>query len=143
MSLLYKLRKIERTYADGRQDPANGKWYARTVYIGERNLDYIAERVSYSTTVTKADCYAVIKALIREIDDRLSSSYKVKLDGLGTFYTQISSNGAVEKEEFTAAKNIRRVMVRFQPSYTVDMATGELTGALLKNLKFQETVKTV
>ena len=112
MSLLYKLRKIERTYADGRQDPANGKWYARTVYIGE-------------------------------IDDRLSASYKVKLDGLGTFYTQISSNGAVEKEEFTAAKNIRRVMVRFQPSYTVDMATGERTGALLKNLKFQETVKTV
>ncbi len=33
MAICYKKYKLERTFKDGRQDPANGKWLAQTVYI--------------------------------------------------------------------------------------------------------------
>ena len=31
MAICYKKYKLERTFSDSRQDPANGKWFARTV----------------------------------------------------------------------------------------------------------------
>lgn len=138
MSLLYKLRKLERTFSDGRQDPANGKWFARTVYIGTTTLDEIATKVAYDCTITKADCKAVIEALIHEINNQLLNSYSVKLDGLGTFKVTIMSNGAVEANEFSASKNITGWRVKFMPAYTVD-TMGQRTVNLLANCKVRET----
>ena len=138
MSLLYKLRKLERTFSDGRQDPANGKWFARTVYIGTTTLDEIATNVAYDCTITKADCKAVIEALIHEINNQLLNSYSVKLDGLGTFKVTVMSNGAVEASEFSAAKNITGWRVKFMPAYTVD-AMGQRTTNLLAGCKIRET----
>lgn len=138
MSLLYKLRKLERTFSDGRQDPANGKWFARTVYIGTTTLDEIATNVAYDCTITKADCKAVIEALIHEINNQLLNSYSVKLDGLGTFKVTVMSTGAVEASEFSVAKNITGWRVKFMPAYTVDTA-GQRTVNLLANCKVRET----
>ena len=138
MSLLYKLRKLERTFSDGRQDPANGKWFARTVYIGTTTLDEIATNVAYDCTITKADSKAVIEALIHEINNQLLNSYSVKLDGLGTFKVTVMSNGAVEASEFSAAKNITGWRVKFMPAYTVDTA-GQRTVNLLAGCKVRET----
>lgn len=138
MSLLYKLRKLERTFHDGRQDPANGKWFARTVYIGTTTLDEIATNVAYDCTITKADCKAVIEALIHEINNQLLNSYSVKLDGLGTFKVTVMSTGAVEASEFSAAKNITGWRVKFMPAYTVD-TSGQRTTNLLANCRVRET----
>ena len=138
MSLLYKLRKLVRTFSDGRQDPANGKWFARTVYIGTTTLDEIAKNVAYDCTITKADCKAVIEALIHEINNQLLNSYSVKLDGLGTFKVAVMSNGAVEASEFSASKNITGWRVKFMPAYTVD-ASGQRNTNLLANCKVRET----
>ena len=70
------------------------------------HLDEIATKVAYDCTVTKADCKAVIEALIHEMNNQLLNSYSVKLDGLGTFKVTIKSRGAIEASEFSAAINI-------------------------------------
>ena len=138
MSLLYKLRKLERKFSDGRQDPANGKWFARTVWIGTTTLNEIATNVAYDCTITKADCKAVIEALIHEINNQLLNSYSVKLDGLGTFKVTVMSRGSVEASEFSASKNITGWRVKFMPAYTVD-ASGQRTTNLLANCNVRET----
>ena len=138
MSLLYKLRKLKRTFSDGRQDPANGKWFAQTVHIGTVSLDEIATNVAYDCTITKADSKAVIEALIHEMNNKLLNSYSVKLDGLGTFKVTIMSKGSVEASEFSASKNITGWRVKFMPAYTVD-AQGQRNTNLLANCKVRET----
>ena len=139
MSILFKLRKLERTFNDGRQDPANGKWFARTVYVGTKNINDLAERCAASTTVTKADTLAVIQALVVEMKRRMQDSYKVKLNGLGTFYISVSSTGAVEASEFSVANNIKNCKVNFAPDYTVDTATGQRNYNLMKNINLRQT----
>ena len=139
MSILFKLRKLERTFNDGRQDPANGKWFARTVYVGTKNINDLAERCAASTTVTKADTLAVIQALVVEMKRRMQDSYKVKLNGLGTFYISVSSTGAVEASEFSVANNIKNCKVNFAPDYTVDSATGQRNYNLMKNINLRQT----
>ena len=139
MSILFKLRKLERTFSDGRNDTANGKWFARTVYVGTKNINDLAERCAASTTVTKADTLAVIQALVVEMKRRMQDSYKVKLNGLGTFYISVSSRGAVEASEFSVAKNITNCKVNFAPDYTVDSATGQRNYNLMKNVNLRQT----
>jgi len=141
MSLLYKLSKLERTFTDGRKDPANGKWFAKAITLGMKEIDDIAEQCSYSTTVTKADCKAVLEALSTVIKDYLQSSYSVRIPGLGIFKIGIKSTGADEVTEFSVSSNIKASHVNFLPEYTVDSATGNRFCALLNGLKYQETPK--
>ena len=143
MALLFKLRKLERTFSDGRQDPANGKWFARTVYAGTKDINDLAARCAASTTVTKADTLAVIQALVVEMKRRMQDSYKVKLNGLGTFSISLSSMGSVEADEFTAAKNITNCRVNFAPDYTVDTATGQRNYNLMKDINLRPTPKNI
>jgi len=141
MSLLYKLFKIERTFKDGRTDTANKKWFARAISLGMKEIDNLAEDCSYATTVTKADCKAVLEALSKVIKNDLQNSYSVRIPGLGIFKIGISCNGADEATEFTVTSNIKSSHVNFLPEYTVDAATNQRTCALLTGLKYQETPK--
>lgn len=85
MPVLYKVKKIERKYSDGRVDPANNKWYANAVIVNTVSTDKIAERIEEKCSLTKSDVKGCIEALIYEIKTQLQNSYAVKLDGLGTF----------------------------------------------------------
>lgn len=143
MAILYKIHKISRKYSDGRVDPANNKWYPRAVAIGTKNLDQLAEEVAYATTGTKADCLAVITALVRVMNNALQDSYNVKLDGLGTFRVGLKGQGSPSLEQFTVAKNIVGYRVGFRPQYTVNSATGVRTNSLVNEPTFKKVVSLV
>ena len=139
MAILYKKYKLERTLSDGRKDPANGKWFARAVSLGTVDVEQLAKLVSYSTTATEADCRAVIESFISEINAALMDSYTVKIDGLGIFKAAIRSTGAVERDEFSVAKNIIGKKVLFMPTRSIDAATNQVTKHLVAKPQFKET----
>ncbi|MCM1078120.1 MAG: HU family DNA-binding protein [Bacteroidales bacterium] len=135
MSVLYKIKKIERKYSDGRVDPANNKWYASAVIINTVSTDKIAERIEEKCTLTKADVKGCIEALIHEIKDQLQNSYAVKLDGLGTFKLSLHSKGAESLEEFSVQKNIVGTKVLFLPTKQKDTASGKVIANLTYGVK--------
>lgn len=141
MALLFKLHQINREFKDGRQDNANGKWFARAIHIGEIKLKELAKEVAYSTTATEADCLAVITALVEVMKTKLAESYVVRLDGLGTFRAVLKSDGATDVKEFTVSDNIKGVNVNFQAERKQDPVTGAYTKPLLSGVRMAETPK--
>ena len=141
MPLLYTLNQINRSFKDGRKDPANGKWFARATHLGEISTNELAERVSYSTTVTKADTKAVIEALIKEMQTAMNESYIVVLDGIGRFKLGIKSKGALEAEDFSVTNNVVGVHVNFLPAYSIDPSTGRKLSDWTNRTKIRETPK--
>ena len=141
MALLFKLHQLNRTFKDGRQDNANGKWYARAIHIGEIKLKDLAKELAYSTTATEADCLAVITGLVEVMKTKLAESYVVRLDGLGTFRAVIKSDGATDLKEFTVSDNIKGVNVNFQAERKQDPVTGAYTKPLLNGVRMAETPK--
>lgn len=132
---------MSREFADGRQDPANGKWFAKAVHLGTVDERTLAKDIAYSCTCTEADVLAVIQALIVEINTFISDSFAVKVDGLGIFRGAISSTGAVEASEFSAAKNITGVRVNFMEARTRNRMTGKFRRAISEGCRFMETPK--
>ena len=103
------------------------------------HLDEIATKVAYDCTVIKADCKAVIEALIHEMNNQLLNSYSVKLDGSGL--SKLPSNqGGYRGIRVLSAINIYSWAVKILPAYGVD-AVGVRTASLLSNCKVAETPK--
>lgn len=141
MPLLFKLYQVNRTFSDGRQDNANGKWFARAIHIGEVGLKDLAKEVAYSTTATEADCLAVMNALVEVMKRKMAESQVVRLDGLGTFRAVIKSKGATDLNEFTIAENVSSVGVNFQAERKLDPTTRSYTKSLLNGVTVKETPK--
>ena len=139
MAVLFKLHKLVRTYKDNRQDPANNKWFARAIHVATADTDKLADQISYSTTVTPADCRAVLKALGKVLPDMLQNGFIVKLDNIGTFKLGISCEGAETVNDFSIASNIKGAHVNFYPEYTIDVATGKRIVKMTEGAKFSET----
>lgn len=141
MALMYKLYKMQRTFKDGRTDTANGKWYARAVKLGTYDTADLAEIIQRNCSMKHSDVQAVLTELVEVMTDKLQASYAVKINGLGTFKVGMSCRGANNPAEFSATKNVRGTHILFTPSYTVDLATGRRTQALLNGIKVAETPK--
>ena len=140
MAVLFKLHKIVRKFNDGREDPANNRWYARAFQIGTVTTNDLAEIIQRNCSMKKSDVQAVLTELVEVMQDKLQESYAVKLDGIGTFKIGISCVGADTVEEFSVAGNIKGSHINFTPAYTVDSATRVRSQALLKGCKYAETV---
>lgn len=141
MAVLYKLYQMNRSFKDGRKDPANGKWYARTSIVGTLETDDLAEIIQRNCSMKRSDVKAVLEELTEVLRDKLGESYAVKLNGFGTFKIGLKCKGALEAEDFSVVNNIVGAHVNFQPAYKVDTATGSRDSALLRGAKFQETAK--
>ena len=141
MSVLFKLYQINRTFKDGRQDNAHGKWYARAINVRTVETDDLAEIIQRNCSMKKSDVQAVLTELTEVMTQKLQDSYAVKLNGLGTFKIGIKCSGATDVQEFSVADNIHGGKINFMPAYTVDSATGQRTHALLAGMKLAETAK--
>lgn len=141
MPVLFKMYQMEREFKDGRQDNANGKWYARAVHVGEIDTAGIAEIIQRNCSMKKSDVQAVLSELVEVIHDKLAESYAVRLDGIGIFKIGLKVTGATDLKEFSVAENIKGLRVNFLPAYTVDSATGQRTTALTAGFKIAETAK--
>ena len=136
---------IKKYQANNPIDPRSAKWHGRLVYQDTLNTNDLCRHIAKHGTIFTSDVVkGVVEKFVNCFEELLLEGYKVKLDGLGTFYMSLTTHGADTAEEFTA-NNIKSVRVRFladqskQSEYTAKMMTQKATFRTLNDL--QETDK--
>ena len=104
-----------------------GKWYGRLVPQGTLQTDAICRHIARHGSIYTSDVVkGVVEKFVNCFEELLLQGYKLKLEGLGTFYVTISTSGAATPDDFTQ-NNIKAVRVKFladqskQSEYTAQM----------------------
>ena len=112
-----QIKKIEKTVTTGKQGEARQKvkkTYGKIIYRGTLSLGDMAEHImKHGTVYTEDVVIGVITKLKSCIQEMLSDGYKVKLDGIGTLYPVLTSEGVTDAKDFSAQENVTRVGVAF------------------------------
>ena len=94
-------------------------FHGQAIKTGELTLDKLAKRINNSTTVTQADCRAVLVSMKDHIIEALTEGQVVVLDDLGRF--QVSLQGkcypqeVMQAEEFSPSAMIKSHKIVFKP----------------------------
>ena len=99
--------------------PPEVKYFPCAVSNNEVDLDNLADIISYQSTLTKADCYAVIIALTEAIGESLSNGSIVRLDSLGTFRLTLQGKGNITPDDL-GKSNIIGAKVKYKPSKNIN-----------------------
>ena len=136
--LFYKKYKNKNSESN-----AYGKIYARLVPMGTMDTDDICRHIAEHGTIYTSDVVkGVVEKFINCFEELLLEGYKLKLDGLGTFYLAGRTEGQDTEDEFTAAA-FKKVMVRFladqskKSEYTTRLMTSKASLANIKTLTEQ------
>lgn len=99
------------------QKKINNLWYPQSVTVGKPvSTREIADELSFVSTVTRGDTYAVMENLGQVLSKYMSNGRTVKIDGVGTFYyTATAAKRGVKTAEEVTATLINGVRVRFLP----------------------------
>ena len=91
------------------------KWYGSAVHTETIKFKQLAREVAAeSTTASEGDTYAVMIGMVDKVRYHLGKSHKVVIEGLGTFFVNISSDGAESEDKFNQSL-IRGNKIIFQP----------------------------
>ena len=102
---------------------AYGKWYGRVKYLESLNTRKLANHISEHGSIYTPDVvYGVLEKFRSCLIEMLLNSKKVKIEGLGTFYTTLEckKGGAVSKDKFNINSNIEGLHIRFLPEQEQD-----------------------
>ena len=102
---------------------AYGKWYARVKYLESLNTRKLSNHISEHGSIYTPDVvYGVMEKFRSCLLEMLLNSKKVKIEGLGTFYTTIEcqKGGAVSKDKFNVNKDVKGLHIRFLPEQTTE-----------------------
>lgn len=106
--------------------PPVTKYYPCAVNTGEVDLNRLASIVASQSTVSRADCYAVIVALTQAIGDSLSEGHIVKIEDLGTF--QITLQGLpADSPDDLGKSSIKGAKIIYKPSRDLKSTLKKLT----------------
>ena len=97
---------------------AFGKWYGRVKYLESLNTRKLANHISEHGSIYTPDVvYGVLEKFRSCLLEMLLNSKKVKIEGLGTFYTTLEckKGGALTKDKFSISSNIEGLHIRFLP----------------------------
>ena len=114
MPITYAVKKTRNP-----KNPDVDYFHGVAVKTGELNFEKLAKRINNSTTITQADCYAVLKSMKDNIIEALIEGQVVVLEDLGRF--QVSLQGkcypaaALESEEFSPSAMIKGHKIVFRP----------------------------
>ena len=111
--ILYEVKQVKND-----QSKVNGKWFARARSLETLNTRRLAQHIADHGSVYTPDVvYGVLEKFRSCLIEMLLESKKVKIDGLGTFYTTIENQkgGASSAEDFNAAQNLKALHIRFLP----------------------------
>ena len=111
--ILYELAQNKNQY-----NPSYGKWFARVKALETLNTRKLAQHISEHGSIYTPDVvYGVLEKFRSCLVEMLLNSKKVKIDGLGIFYTTLENtrNGAEKKEDFSVNKNLKALHIRFLP----------------------------
>ena len=115
MAITYKITKVKNPKGD------ESKKYYHAVAVKTSNYEFeeLAEDISQSTTVTKADAVAVLTSMKPFIQRALLNGRRVVLQDLGALVMSITGKcypeEALADDEFVPASMIKGFKIRFQP----------------------------
>ena len=95
-----------------------GKWFAHSKTVETMNTRKMAQHISEHGSVYTSDVvFGVLEKFRSCLVEMLLESKRVKIDGLGTFFTTIENveGGAQKKDEFNVNKNLKGLHIRFMP----------------------------
>ena len=112
-----QIKKISRKVSIGKVGEERQlveKTYGRIIYRGTLRLTDMVEHImKHGSIYTEDVVIGVITKLKTCIQEMLADGYKVKLDGIGTLYPVLTSEGVDDAKDFSAQENITRVGVAF------------------------------
>ena len=95
-----------------------GKWFAIGKTIETQNTRKLANHIAEHGSIYTPDVvFGVLEKFRSCLLEMLLESKRVKIDGLGTFFTTIENTegGAAKKEDFNVQKNLKALHIRFMP----------------------------
>ena len=116
--ILYEVKRNENQYNNG-----YGQWYARVKSLETLNTRKLAQHISEHGSIYTPDVvYGVLEKFRSCLVEMLLNSKKVKIDGLGIFYTTIENTpkGADKKEDFNVNKHLKALHIRFLPDQVAE-----------------------
>ena len=112
--IIYKVQKTRNP-----KFPETPYYHGVAVKTGELTMEKLAKRINNSTTVTAADCYAVLKSMKDNIIEALLEGQVVVLDDLGRFQVLLQGKSynaeTMQDEEFKPADYIKGHKIVFRP----------------------------
>ena len=112
-----QIKKISRKVTVGKMGQERQKvekTYGKIIYRGTLRLADMAEHiVKHGSVYTEDVVIGVITKLRICMQEMLADGYKVKLDGIGTLYPVLTSEGVDDAKDFSAQENITRLGVAF------------------------------
>ena len=97
---------------------AYGKWYGRVKYLESLNTRKLSNHIAEHGSIYTPDVvYGVMEKFRSCLLEMLLNSKKVKIEGLGTFYTTLEcqKGGALTKDKFSILKDVKGLHIRFLP----------------------------
>lgn len=88
-------------------------------YYGTLTTKQVATQIAQESALTPADVLAVIERLSYFCQSHMALGYKIKLDGLGTFYNDLITSGSVTAENEVTSKLIKSVRPAFTAEYSI------------------------
>ncbi|WP_010135199.1 HU family DNA-binding protein [Ochrovirga pacifica] len=89
-------------------------YYAQAVAKGRVDLDRLADLIAGQTTLSRADCFAVVVAMVDTISDQLLQGNIVQVDRLGAFKLTVQSSPSITATE-VSKKSIVKTKLNFRP----------------------------
>ena len=111
--IIYEVYQNQNSYSQ-----AFGKWYGRVKNLESLNTRKLATHISEHGSIYTPDVvYGVLEKFRSCLLEMLLNSKKVKIEGLGTFYTTLEckKGGALTKEKFNINSNLDGLHIRFLP----------------------------
>jgi predicted histone-like DNA-binding protein len=112
------------------------------------SIDSLAQEIESIGSLSVEDVSHVMKSFVRAMKKVLVAGNKVKVDGLGIFYTTLTCPG-VEQEKDCTVKNITRINLRFKVDNSLRLANDstqdvsfrmkDLHGSIVKDTKSMDT----
>lgn len=114
MAKIFYLLKQNNT----KNSKINGKWFARSKTTETLNTRKMANHIAEHGSIYTPDVvFGVLEKFRSCLLEMLLNSKRVKIDGLGIFFTTLENEpgGALKKEDFSPAKNLKALHIRFLP----------------------------
>ena len=100
-----------------------GKWFAQGKTIETLNTRKLANHIAeHGSIYTPDEVFGVLEKFRSCLLEMLLESKRVKIDGLGIFFTTLENEkgGAKTKEDFSPQKNLKALHIRFLPDQVAE-----------------------
>ena len=112
-----EIKKVERKVTVGKKGEQRQqvkKTYGKIIYRGTLRLTDMAEHImKHGSIYTEDVVIGVITKLKSCMQEMLADGHKVKLDGIGTLYPTLTSEGVEDAKDYSPSENVTRVGIAF------------------------------